>query len=77
MPFRDVLSSHALREARREGIGLDRVEDTYLWPDEARPSHHDEEREVRTRYFGDEVIELVVDRIDGRVITAWRKGRKP
>ena len=77
MPFRDVISRHALREARREAISIDEIEEIYLAPDVVRPSMHDDERDVRTRYFGDRVVEIVVDRIDGRVVTVWRKGQKP
>lgn len=39
-----------------------------------RTSKHDEDREIRTAYLSEEVIEIVVDTIDGRVVTAWRKG---
>lgn len=74
MPFRDLVSRHAHREAARERIDLDDVETTYVWPDSTRISGHDDEREIRTRYFGEKVIEVVVDRIDGRVVTVWRKG---
>lgn len=76
VPFRDLVSRHARREAAREGISLEDIELTYVWPDETRPSLHDDEREVRTRYFGDRAIEVVVDTIDGRVVTVWRKGAK-
>ena len=38
---------------------------------------HDELREIRTRWFAEEGIEVVVDVYDGRVVTVWRKGRKP
>jgi len=38
---------------------------------------HDELREIRTRWFGDEGIEVVVDTTNGRVVTVWRRGRKP
>jgi hypothetical protein len=77
VPFRDLVSRHARREAARERITLEQIELTYLWPDETRPSTHDDEREIRTRYFGEGAIDVVVDRIDGRVVTVWRKGAKP
>jgi hypothetical protein len=77
VPFRDLVSRHARREAVREQIALDDIEVTYVWPDATRPSTHDVEREIRTRYFADGAIEVVVDRIDGRVVTVWRKGAKP
>ncbi|MCA1570254.1 MAG: DUF4258 domain-containing protein [Chloroflexi bacterium] len=72
----DLFSRHARREAAREDIALEEVETAYLWPDETRESDHDEEREIRTRYFGGRAIEVVVDRIDGRVVTVWRKGER-
>jgi hypothetical protein len=77
VPFRDLVSRHARREAARENISLDAMEDTYVYPDETRPSEHDEAREIRSGYVGDGVIELVVDTIDGRVVTVWRKTSRP
>ncbi|CAN5852908.1 hypothetical protein BH23CHL8_BH23CHL8_10760 [soil metagenome] len=53
------------------------IRDAYDEPDEQRPSAHDQGREILTRWFGDEGIEVVVDTLDGRVVTVWRKGRKP
>jgi hypothetical protein len=44
MPFRALVSPHARRQARRRGITLAEIEDTY-----------------------------VVDTVDGRVVSAWRK----
>ena len=41
-----------------------------------RPSDHDETRDARTRWFGEEGIEVVVDTDDLRVVTVWRKGPK-
>lgn len=49
----------------------------YAEPDETRPSDHDELREIRTRWFGDEGVEVVVDVDDGRVVSVWRRGSKP
>ena len=62
-----------MREADREGITLEQMEAAYVYPDLTRPSAHDELREVRTRWFGETAIEVVVDTIDGRVVTTWRK----
>lgn len=76
MPFRDLVSRHALREAKREKISLDEMEDAYVYPEATRPSEHDEWREIRSRYAGMDVIEVVVDTIDGRVVTVWRKGQR-
>jgi len=73
MPFRDLVSPHAMHEAELDGITLDEMEETYLDPDLIRPSTHDSLREIRTRWFGDAAIEVVVDTIDGRVVTTWRK----
>jgi hypothetical protein len=56
-----------------ERISLDEMESTYLDPDAVRPSSHDDQREIRTRWFGEEAIELVVDTLDGRVVTVWRR----
>ena len=74
MPFRDLVSRHALGEAQVDAISLDEMEETYFDPDSTRPSTHDEQREIRTRWFGETAIEVVVDTIDGRVVTTWRKG---
>jgi len=73
MPFRDLVSRHAMSEAELDAITLDEMEETYLDPDVTRRSAHDELREIRTRRFGDSAIEVVVDTIDGRVVTTWRK----
>lgn len=73
MPLRELMSAHAWREARREGISIDAIEEAYVHPDFARASHHDVDREIRSLYAGDAVIEVVVDTIDGRVVTVWRK----
>ena len=72
-----VLSRHAWREMRREKIPIEMLLATYHDPDDVRPSSHDELREIRQRWFGDEGIEVVVDVDDDRVVTVWRKGYKP
>jgi hypothetical protein len=46
-------------------------------PDDVHPSDHDGLREVRSRWFGDEGVQIVVDIDNGRVITVWRRGTKP
>jgi len=73
----NLLSRHAIREARRERIPVQMIANVYGDPDSIRQSEHDELREIRTRWFGDEGIEVVVDTTDGRVVTVWRRGRKP
>jgi hypothetical protein len=72
----NLMSPHATREARRERISLEMIRLTYEDPGSIRPSEHDELREIRTRWFADEGVEIVVDVYDGRVVIVWRKGRK-
>jgi hypothetical protein len=74
---RSLMSRHALREAGRERIPLEMIRLTYDDPDTVRPSEDDELREIRSRWFADQGVEIVVDIWDGRVVTVWRKGRKP
>jgi hypothetical protein len=62
---------------RREKIPVEMVLRTCDDPDERRASDHDDLREIRTRWFGDEGIEVVVDTMDTRVVTVWRRGEKP
>jgi hypothetical protein len=76
MPFWDQLTSHARRQARRRGITEAELEDVYFDPDDVRPSHHDENREIRGRWFAAGRVEIVVDTLDGRVVSAWRKRTK-
>ena len=71
-----LMSRHAIREAHREHIPLALIVFAYSDPDSIRSSRHDELREIRTRWFGDEGIEVVVDTDDHRVVTVWRKGLK-
>ena len=73
MPFRDLVSRDAMHEAESEGITLEEMEDAYVDPDITRPSMRDDSREIRTLWVGEAAIEVVVDTIDGRVVTTWRK----
>ena len=73
MPFRDLISAHAWREARRERITLEMIEEAYVHPDFVRASHHDVGREIRCLFVDDGALEVVVDTIDGRVVTVWRR----
>lgn len=73
MPFRGLVSPHAWRQARRRGISLAEIEDTYVVPDDVRASGHDPDREIRGRWFPAGRVEIVVDAIDGRVVSVWRK----
>jgi hypothetical protein len=52
------------------------VAEAYADPDDTRASDHDSLRQIRTRWFGDHGIEIVVDLSDGRVVTVWRRGAK-
>ena len=69
-----ALSRHVVREARRERIPIEMIAAAYDDPDDVRDSEHDDRREIRTRWIGDQGIELVVDRDDGRIVSVWRKG---
>lgn len=71
------MSRHAIREARREKISAEMIALAYDDPDDRRPSEHDELREIRTRWTGEEGIEIVVDTDDRRVVTVWRKRSRP
>jgi hypothetical protein len=73
----NLMSWHATREARRERISMEMIRLTYEDPDSVRRSEQDELREIRTRWFAEEGVEVVVDIYDGRVVTVWRKGAKP
>jgi len=42
----------------------------------SRHAVREAEREIRTRWFAEQGIEVVVDVYDGRVVTVWRKGRR-
>jgi hypothetical protein len=75
MKFRpELMSRHAWQEARREKIPIEMIALTYDDPDDVRPSDHDDLRQIRSRWFGAEGIEIVVDVDDRRVVTAWRRG---
>lgn len=72
-----LLSRHAMREPQRERIPLDMIRQTYEDHDDKRPSDHDDLREIRTRWFGEEGVEVVVDTVDGPIVSVWRKGLRP
>ncbi len=71
-----LLSTHAVREARREQISIAMIAAAYDDPDDVRPSDHDELREIRSRWVAEEGIEVVVDTDDLRVVTVWRRGSR-
>lgn len=53
--------SHAWREARREKIPIEMIRAAYKDPDDIRPSYDDDLREIRSRWFGAQGVEIVVD----------------
>jgi hypothetical protein len=73
----ELMIQHARREAKREKIPTDMIALTYEDPDDARPSDHDDLREVRSRWFGEQGLDIVVDTYTGQVITVWRRGVRP
>lgn len=76
-PFHpSLMSRHAIREARRERIAVEMIALAYDDPDDRRPSDHDVDRQVRTRWFGGAGVSVVVDVLDDRVVTVWRVGWK-
>jgi hypothetical protein len=72
-----LLSRHAIRKGRRERIPVTLIALTYDDPDSRRDSTHDPDREIRSRWFAEQGICVVVDRSDGRIVTMWRQGWKP
>ena len=55
-------------------MAVETIAVTYDDPDDRRASDHDDLRELRTRWFGDIGVVVVVDIYAGRVATVWRKG---
>ena len=49
------------------------IEQAYVHPDFVRASHNDVDREMRGLFLSQEALEVVVDTIDGRVVTVWRR----
>ena len=47
------------------------IELVYRDPDQSRPSMTAPDREIRTRRYHGQVIEIVVDLTDGSVVSAW------
>lgn len=76
MPFEDLMSGHARRGARRRGIPMDLIEEAYVDPDHVRPSSTDPDiREVRSRVTEAGIVDVVVDVLDGRVVTVYLRSR--
>ena len=70
------LTRHAIDRARQRHIPLEVIEEVCDDPDSVRPSGRRLAREIRSRTYGDEVIEVVVDTTDGTVVTVWRRRPK-
>lgn len=68
------LTRHARGRARQRRIPLGLVFEVYVDPDDVRPSQTSPGREIRSRAYDDQVIEIVVDLVDGAVVSVWRKG---
>jgi hypothetical protein len=73
----ELMNRHAWREAKREKIPTEMIALTYDDADDVRQSDHDELREIRSRWFGEQGIEIVVDIDNRRVVTVWRRGGLP
>ena len=69
MPIR--LTRHARKRAARRRIPMELIEEVYRDPDEARPSATAPDREVRSRLYDRQQIEIVVDLGDGSVVSVW------
>ena len=72
MPFR--ISGYARSRMRKRGIPLGVVRDVYDDPDGTYTSpeeRHGPDREVRWRRYDGQVVAVVVDLVDGSVVTAW------
>ena len=48
----------------------------YKEPDDVRPSRTAPDREVRSRVYDDQVIEIVVDLTDDAIVSTWRKAAR-
>ncbi len=64
-------TEHARRRARLRHIPPTIIEQVYGDPDYRRPSERASDREVSGRAYDDLVIEIVVDVVDGSVVTVW------
>jgi len=69
-PFR--LTRHARTRARRRHIPISIVAEVYSDPDDVRPAEV-QDRELRTRLYDRQVIEVVVDLVDGSVVSVWAR----
>ena len=70
------LTRHAIDRARQRHIPLEVIQEACDDPDTVRPSGRRLAREIRSRMYGDEAIEVVIDTMDGTVVTVWRRKLK-
>jgi len=68
MAFR--ISGYARKRMRQRRVPEELVRQTYDDPD-GRQSTHDPDREVRWRVYDRQRVEIVVDLIDGSVVSVW------
>jgi len=68
MAFR--ITRHARRRMRTRHIPEELVNQTYRDPDGREPAH-DPEREVRWRVYDRQRLKIVVDVVDGSVVSVW------
>jgi hypothetical protein len=54
-------------------IPLEVIQEVCDDPDSVRPSVRRHAWEIRSRTYGDEAIEVVVDTTDGTVVTVWHR----
>lgn len=67
------LTRHARMRARRRQLPLEVIDQVYREPDHIRQSQTAPDREIRSRTYDDQVIEIVVDTVDGSVVTVWHR----
>ena len=67
------LTRHARQRALQRRIPIHLIRDVFTEPDDVRPSLTTPGREIRARIYDDDVIEIVIDVADERVVTVWRK----
>jgi hypothetical protein len=68
MAFR--ISGYARKRMHQRHVPEDLVTETYEDPDGTDPTH-DPDREVRWRMYDGQRIEIVIDLIDGSVVSVW------
>jgi hypothetical protein len=66
------LTRHARKRARARHIPVEIIAAVYADPDGVRPSGLPD-REVRSRRYDWQVIEVVVDVVDGSVVSVWAR----